>query len=301
MKPETLPPLDIDALWRLCLDIVRQRRLGKQPQDGPALTWDASQGYALGDEWSAQAEELFALVKPVLDRTPGSKPWVVGQLGQSLNGCIATRSGDANYINGAEVLSHLHRLRALCDAVIVGAATASLDNPQLTTRRVEGDNPVRVVIDPALRVPPSSRVFCDRAAPTLLVCDAEREAEAADRVGAEQVLGVPRLAGADGIVDVHALQAALAGRGLRVLFVEGGGVTVSHFMRQGGMDRLHLSIASVVIGDGRPGLTLPQNLSMGDCARPPSRVYRMGEDVLWDLDLRAGTSSAGAGSASTST
>ncbi|MET0543150.1 MAG: RibD family protein, partial [Variovorax sp.] len=230
MKPETLPPLDIDALWRQCLHIVRQRRLGEPPRDGPAIAWDAGQGFALDDEWSAEAAELFTLVKPLLDRTPASAPWVVGQLGQSLNGCIATRSGDANYINGAEVLSHLHRLRALSDAVIVGAATAALDNPQLTTRRVEGDNPVRVVIDPSLRVPPSARVFSDGAAPTLLVCDAQREAEAAGRVGAGQVLGVPRLTGSDGIVDVRALQAALAGRGLRVLFVEGGGVTVSHFM-----------------------------------------------------------------------
>ncbi len=299
MKPETLPPLDVDALWRRCLHIVRQRRLGEPPQDGPALTWEASQGFALGDEWSAQAVELFTLVKPLLDRTSGSTPWVIGQLGQSLNGCIATRSGDANYINGAEVLLHLHRLRALSDAVVVGAATAGLDNPQLTTRRVEGDNPVRVVIDPALRLPASLRVFSDRAAPTLLVCDAEREAEAASRVGADQVLGVPRLTGPDGIVDVRALQAALAGRGLRVLFVEGGGVTVSHFMRQGCMDRLHLSVAAVVIGDGRPGLSLPQDLSMGDCARPASRVYRMGGDVLWDLDLRAATSSAGTASTST--
>ncbi|MEJ8851557.1 RibD family protein [Variovorax rhizosphaerae] len=299
MKPETLPPLDVETLWRLCLHVVRQRRLGKAPQDGPALTWEASQGFTLGDEWSAEAGELFSLVKPLLDRTHGSAPWVLGQLGQSLNGCIATRGGDANYINGAEVLLHLHRLRALSDAVIVGAATAALDNPQLTTRRVEGDNPVRVVIDPSLRVPPSSKVFSDHAAPTLLVCDAEREAEAADRVGADQVLGVPRLTGSDGIVDVRAMQAALAGRGLRVLFVEGGGVTVSHFMRQGCMDRLHLSIAPVVIGDGRPGLSLPQDLSMGDCARPPCRLYRMGGDVLWDLDLRASAASDGMASTST--
>jgi len=287
MKAETLAAPGVEALWPLCLHIVRQRRLGKPPPDGAALTWHESQGFTLGDDWSAQAAELFTLVKPVLDRTPGSTPWVIGQLGQSLNGCIATRSGDANYINGAEVLLHLHRLRALSDAVVVGAATAAIDNPQLTTRHVEGDNPVRVVVDPTLRLSPALRVFSDGAAPTLLVCDASREAEAARRVGAEQVLGVPHLTGPDGAVDVRALRAALVGRGLRVLFVEGGGITVSRFMRQGCMDRLHLSIASVVIGDGRPGLLLPQDLSLRECARPPCRVYRMGADVLWDLDLRA--------------
>lgn len=267
----------VKALWPLCLDIVRRRRSGK-PQ-ATQLVPD--------EDWDDEAVELLALLKPLLDQPPDGAPWVIGQLGQSLDGCIATRGGDSNYVNGEQVLLHLHRLRALSDAVIVGAGSVAIDNPQLTTRRVEGANPVRVVLDPGLRLAPTLRVFTDRQAPTLLACDAAQQDEAAQRVGAGQVLGVPGLVNASGTMDLRALLAALRQRGLRVLFVEGGGVTVSRFIAQGCMDRLHLSVAPVLIGGGRPGLMLPPSAAMRDCARPSSRVFRIGADVMWDLNLRA--------------
>ena len=100
------------------------------------------------------------------------------------------------------------------------------------------------------------------------------------------MLGVPGLLTADDQLDLRPLLQALRQRGLRVLFVEGGGVTVSRFIAQGCMDRLHLSIAPVLVGSGRPGLTLPVNAAMRDCPRPPARVFRLGADVLWDVDLR---------------
>jgi diaminohydroxyphosphoribosylaminopyrimidine deaminase / 5-amino-6-(5-phosphoribosylamino)uracil reductase len=290
--PRALP--GVDALWPLCLAIANHRRgTGPAPAPDEAMRFrqHPSQGFVLDpDAWHPEALELFSLLKPVLDRPPAGPAWVIGQLGQSLDGCIATRGGDANFVNGDEVLLHLHRLRALCDAVIVGAATAAIDDPQLTTRRVAGEHPVRVLIDPDLRLVPTLRAFTDRQAPTLWVCDATREADAARRVGADQVLGVPGLMKDGDALDVPGLLHALRQRGLHVLFVEGGGVTVSRFMTQGCMDRLHLSIAPVLVGGGRPGLSLPTATVMRDCPRPPARVFRMGADVLWDLDLRAGAS-----------
>lgn len=285
----------VDALWAVCLDIVGHRRIGAAPETWDAhapLAWDASQGFSLRGVWDPAAIELFELLKPMLDQPLDGTTWAIGQLGQSLDGCVATHCGDSNYVNGQEVLLHLHRLRALCDAVIVGAGTAAIDNPQLTTRRVRGANPVRVVLDPGLRLSPELRIFSDRQAPTLLACDATRRAEAAARVGAPQVLGVPGLLDAQGALNLRALRVALQEHGLRVLFVEGGGVTVSRFIAQGCLDRLHLSVAPVIIGDGRPGLQLPRNDAMRDCLRPPGRVFRMGADVLWDLDLRAAGLSA---------
>ena len=77
---------------------------------------------------------------------------VVGQIGQSLDGRIATESGHSKYINGPAGLTHLHRLRALVDAVVIGVGTAIADDPQLTVRRVSGQQPARVVIDPKGRL-----------------------------------------------------------------------------------------------------------------------------------------------------
>src|SRR3954471_16346820 len=84
---------------------------------------------------------------------------VVGQFGQSIDARIATVTGSSHYINGPAGLAHLHRLRALVDAIVVGVGTAVADDPQLTVRRVAGPSPARVVLDPAGRLPMTARLF----------------------------------------------------------------------------------------------------------------------------------------------
>jgi riboflavin-specific deaminase-like protein len=208
-------------------------------------------------------------------------PLTVAHLGQSLDGFIATYSGDSRYVNGRGNLLHLHRMRALCDAVVVGAGTIAADDPQLTTRLVPGRNPVRVVLDPDRRLGREYRVFSDGAAPTVLAC---RQSLAGRPHGAAEVLGV---ADRDGRFDLAALLAALRARGWTRIFVEGGGRTVSSFLAAGLLDRLQLTVAPLLIGDGRPAIRLPAPTRLGDCRRPSHRIYRMGEDILFDCDLAA--------------
>lgn len=283
---------DAAALWRCCIDLARRRRQGLSPTDTNTdtelpLAWLPTHGYVLQHGWDHEARTLFALFKPLLDRHGKDADWTVGQLGQSLDGCIATHRGDSRFVNGPEGLLHLHRLRALCDAVIVGAGTVCLDNPQLTTRRVPGDNPTRVVIDPSLRVPADARVFIDEEAPTLLVCDVDHRARAEARLGAAHVVALRRHAALGNRLSVTEVVGALRERGLRLLFVEGGGVTVSQFVQQRCLDRLHLLVAPVVIGAGHPGLQVRRSDAMGDALRPAARTFALGSDVLWDLALDA--------------
>src|SRR6476619_7293073 len=106
---------------------------------------------------------------------------VVGQIGQSLDGRIATVSGHSRYINGPAGLEHLHRLRALVDAVLVGVGTAVADDPQLTVRRCEGPHPARVVLDPKGRLAATAKVFtCDGVRRLLVTADGTRCAPPAD-------------------------------------------------------------------------------------------------------------------------
>jgi len=94
----------------------------------------------------------------------------IGHLGQSLDGFIATPSGDSQFVTGDDNIVHLHRMRALSEAVVVGAGTVAADDPQLTVRHVPGANPLRVVFDPGRRLSHTYRVFTDQEADTLYVC-----------------------------------------------------------------------------------------------------------------------------------
>ena len=236
------------------------------------------------EQLSAFEPGLAQLLAPL----DGVESWVVGQLGQSVDGRIATQSGHSHYINGPADLVRLHSLRAAADAVVVGAGTVAADNPQLTVRRVNGDNPVRVVLDPSARLGPDHHVFTDGAAATLHIVaeDAGRSSESQPGFGAHvETLALPRTA--EGSFDPHAVIDVLRARGLGRLLIEGGGLTVSGFVEAGALDRLHISVAPLLIGSGRPGLTLPVIDRLDEAQRPPVRHVVLGDDVVFDFDLSA--------------
>lgn len=286
-------PADWPGLW---LQLLKAREGSLEG----AMRYSEAAGLELFGPVSPRAATLFRLYKPLLDARwqqhshPNFPAWVLGQLGQSLDGFIATTTGDSFFVSGEHCLLHLHRLRALCDAVIVGAGTVAMDNPQLTTRRVPGHQPVRVVLDPAARLDGKARVFRDAQAQTLWVCDAQHAHVAHSRLHAAhhdtcEVLPIEGLIATNNMVAPYRprqVVQALAQRGLRLLFVEGGGVTVSRFFAAGALDRLHLAVAPVLIGQGRRGLQVPSHEVMADCLRPQVRTLALGTDILWDMDLR---------------
>jgi riboflavin-specific deaminase-like protein len=243
----------------------------------------AARGGSMEPVLAAAADPLVALYLP-LCRTEPRRPFTIGHLAQSLDGFIATTRGESLFITGEENVVHMHRLRALCDAVVVGASTVLADDSRLTTRLVPGPNPLRVVIDPRRRLPASLRLFGDGAAPTLLVCD-EARARSGERFGGAEVVGLPVR---DGRLDYAAVLGLLHGRGCRTVFVEGGGITVSGFFAAGLLDRLQITVAPALLGDGLPGLRLPEVTRLADAAPLACHVLRMGDDVLFDCDLQHG-------------
>lgn len=288
MTPDSAA-IDIEPIWTLLLEL---RRVSRTLETLPARLDLGLKGTAPLVEitregsWTARvpitaaAAELLDLYLPIA-LAGRTQPFTVAHLGQSLDGRIATLNGASCHINGSENLTHLHRMRALCDAIIVGASTVECDNPQLTTRRVTGLHPVRVVLDPRRRLSAEHRLFHDGMAPTWLVCAEEVANEPGP--GQAQVIGVP---GDGERLRLAEVLRQLQDRGLFGIFVEGGGLTVSAFLEAGLLDRLQIAIAPLIIGSGRPGITLPMidNLSQG--LRPPHRRYEMGQDVLFDCRLR---------------
>ena len=226
---------------------------------------------------------LIDLYLPICSATAGH-PVTVGHLGQSLDGFIATHAGESRWVTGQENILHLHRLRGLCHAVVVGAGTVAADDPQLTTRLVRGPNPLRVVLDPGRRLGDHHYVFRDNAAETLYVCAASLVRPGERRFGLASIVGIADRP--DGL-DIAALMQMLWARGCTRVFVEGGGITVSMFLKVNQLDRLHVAIAPLIIGDGRPAIRLPARSILDECQRPRYRVFRMGGDVLFDCDLGA--------------
>ena len=238
--------------------------------------WRPTAHYTFTDD----AAYLFDLYLPVCT-APDNRPFVIAHLGQSLDGRIATESGASCYVTGPANITHLHRLRALCDAVIVGAATVQCDNPRLTTRQVSGSHPVRVILDPGARLGDDYGVFQDGETRTLVIrTGPDRQP---DRLGQAEVVTIAN----DGNdhLSLPALIDELYRRGLHRLFIEGGGVTVSRFLEQDLLDRLHLAVAPMIIGSGRQGLTLPPIDNLDNAIRPPCRQFAMGQDVLFDLQF----------------
>ena len=206
---------------------------------------------------------------------------VVGQIGQSLDGRIATENGHSHYINGPEGLAHLHRLRALVDVVVVGIGTALADDPQLTVRRVAGPHPARVVIDPRSRLPADARLLAPDGVRRLIVTATDARAQVPAGV---ELIALPA---EEGTIAPAAILAALAARGFKRILIEGGANTVSRFLAAGCLDRLHVVVAPLILGSGPAGIALAPVARVEEGMRPPTRAHVLGAEVLWDCDLSA--------------
>jgi riboflavin-specific deaminase-like protein len=283
--------IDAETAWKALL-IARDRwRIGSPAAPvhlsaneaallelSPDRTWQS-----FGNTVHADAALLLNRYLPLL-----APQLVIGQLGQSLDGRIATTNGHSHYVTGPESLVHLHRLRALVDAVVVGAGTVLADDPQMTVRHCPGPNPLRVVLDPLRKLPLQRRLFCDGQAPTLVLAAVPAPVPAPAPAPAANRAETALLSVADdgsGFAPAEVLS-LLAARGAHRILVEGGGITVSRFLAAGALDWLHVVVAPMLIGSGRPGLSLPAIDHLDQALRPAHRRESLGEDVLYELQLR---------------
>jgi GTP cyclohydrolase II len=217
---------------------------------------------------------LLGTVRP----TP-TKPYVAVKYAQTLDGRIATSSGDSRWISGEEERRVSHALRASCDAVLVGVGTVLADDPRLTVRMVPGASPIRVVLDSTLRIPDRSRLLADDAA-TIVVTTSSSSTDRRDdlrRLGVS-VLVAP--AGPSG-VDLAAALSALRREGIRSVLVEGGGSVITSFLSLDLADRLVVGIAPRVLGSGTDAVKDLGVTEVSRSLRIEHRVVHLaGEDVL---------------------
>ncbi len=208
-----------------------------------------------------------------------NRPYVTLKAAVTLDGRIATRTGDARWVTGEEARRWVHRLRDRVDAVLVGAGTARVDDPLLTTRLPggRGRDAIRVVLDTDLTLPPRLALLHPRSPAPTLVAHASTRAR---RTGPGVEL--LRCRRGKGGVDLRDLLARLAARGVTHLLVEGGSRVHARFLEEGLVDRLVVFVAPKLAGsDGVPLLASRGPARMADAIRLDEvQVERVGEDVL---------------------
>src|SRR5712691_8136121 len=204
---------------------------------------------------AAEAAEINA---GFFQRVRSGRPLVTLKLASSLDGRIATASGESRWITGPPARDYAHLLRAMHDAILVGTETVLADDPQLTCRLpgLGKRSPVRVAIDRQLRIPPGARLIAEaRSAPTWLVtlpsADPERQQALRD-AGVDIIAADPDEAGQ---IDLAVALGLLGERGLTRLLVEGGGRLAASLLRGGLVDRLAWFHAPLLLGgDGIPAV-----------------------------------------------
>jgi diaminohydroxyphosphoribosylaminopyrimidine deaminase/5-amino-6-(5-phosphoribosylamino)uracil reductase len=203
-------------------------------------------------EGAAQAAEINT---GFLLRVKEGRPLFHLKLASSLDGRIATASGESKWITGEAARADGQRLRATHDAILVGIGTAVADDPELTCRLpgLAGRSPVRIVLDSKARLAPTSKLATTaRQVPVWLVCTSAAPAAVREVLQKAGVEIVEVAAGGDGRVDVAAAGQALGARGLTRVLVEGGGQVAAAFLKAGLVDRISSYRAGLVLGgDGR--------------------------------------------------
>ncbi len=215
---------------------------------------------------------------------PIPRPVVTLSYAQTLDGRLATSTGNSQWISAPESLRFSHELRAKHDAIMVGVGTACKDDPRLTVRLVAGQNPLRVVVDSTLRMPLTAAVLTEEAAPgTVLAVTDRAPAAKRDKVRAlgATVLCLPTNAG--GRVDLVALVAALHARGVCSVLGEGGSGMITALLRARLVDRLVVCLAPKILG---AGIEAVGDLGIRELARTlivtDASVTSYGADLILD-------------------
>ena len=194
-------------------------------------------------------ENLFNIFLPIVCFQ--GKFQYIAHIAQSLDGFIATESGESKYISGKDNLEHIHRLRAISDIIVVGAKTYLLDRPKLTTRLVKGDNPSIYVFDP-------NRILRKK-----------------DIMGKIVILKD----------NLDILTKTIHDKENQTIYIEGGGRTISYFMNKNILNKIHICLCPIILGGGQPSFVPDKYIKLNNQKSFKPNHYQMGKDILFDIDI----------------
>ena len=200
----------------------------------------------------------------------------IGQIGQSLDGKIALNNGSSHYINEKESITYLHCLRSISDGVLVGVNTIIKDNPLLTTRKIKGPNPIRLIIDPTLKLTNKYKIFKDDNK-NIIFTNSSNEKKLINTT----IVKFPKKNFTQNIYDY------LEKTSLQTILIEGGPTTLSHFIELKLLNYMQFIISPTIIGSGIDSVRLKPISDLKNALRAKNTICKLGKEIIVTLDFNS--------------
>ena len=219
-------------------------------------------------------EECIDLYDGFFSRIFNNKPFVTLKIACSLDGKIALFNGNSHYINSTKSILYLHALRCICDGLLVGVNTVIKDNPLLTTRNIKGSSPIRIIIDPSLKLTSRLNIFKDGNKNIVFT-----QKDSNKKLNNTTIYKLPKK---NFTKSVHQ---KIINLNFNYILVEGGATTISNFLEQELLDIMQFIIAPIIIGSGIDSIKLKSISSLKNALRPKSHLYKLGDEMIASLEF----------------
>ena len=217
--------------------------------------------------------ECFEILAPLLIK---NKKIFFGQIGQSVDGKIALNNGNSHYINEKESIMYLHCLRSICDAVLVGVNTIIKDNPLLTTRKITGSNPIRVIIDPSLKLTNKYKIFKDNNTNIIFTNVSNKK-----KLNNSVIIVLPKK---NFTINIYKYLKRMS---FNNILVEGGPTTLSKFIDLKLLDIMQFIISPTLLGSGIDSLKLKPITKLKNAIRVKNTISKLGKEIIVTLDFNS--------------
>ena len=256
----------------LCLEITKKKiSIAKNKKNANLVV--TSKNIIIKTNINLILRQCCEIIIPLLLKNNSN---LIGQIGQSIDGKIALNNGKSHYINEKESIIYLHCLRSISDGVLVGVNTIIKDNPLLTTRKIKGQNPTRLIIDPSLKLTNKYKIFKDNNKNIIFTNSSKRK-----KLYNTIIVKFPKK---NFTLNIYKY---LKKTSLKTILIEGGPKTLSHFIELKLLNYMQFIISPTIIGSGIDSLKLKPITNLKNAIRKKNTISKLGKEIIVTLDFNS--------------
>ena len=256
----------------LCLEITKKKiSIAKNKKNANLVV--TSKNIIIKTSINLILRQCCEIIIPLLLKNNSN---LIGQIGQSIDGKIALNNGRSHYINEKESIIYLHCLRSISDGVLVGVNTIIKDNPLLTTRKIKGQNPTRLIIDPSLKLTNKYKIFKDNNKNIIFTNSSKRK-----KLYNTIIVKFPKK---NFTLNIYKY---LKKTSLKTILIEGGPTTLSHFIELKLLNYMQFIISPTIIGSGIDSLKLKPITNLKNAIRKKNTISKLGKEIIVTLDFNS--------------